>query len=159
MNLTNFDILNNHTIKFELPIGHFLELMNVGMWLLHNHVTYNNMCILDTLKNQFGWWKLTISGVATFYSLNSFPTFSHVHIIYWKHCCISTPNIFNANLTFKNIYKINHWLFLEWVILLYSHLTTLVQYVKFFWWNWASYCIHTIKVEGSQDYIGMINSS
>jgi len=65
MNFTNFDILNNHAIKFQLPIGHFFELMNVGMWLLHNHVTYNNMCILDTLKDQFGSWKLTILGVAT----------------------------------------------------------------------------------------------
>jgi hypothetical protein len=57
------------------------------------------------------------------------------------------------------MYKINHWLFLEWVILLYSHLTTFLQYVKKNAWNWASYCIHTIEVEGCQDYIGMINFS
>lgn len=58
-------------LNFNYQLDIFFELMNVGMWLLHNHVTYNNLCILDTLKDQFGSWKLTILGVATLLTSSS----------------------------------------------------------------------------------------
>jgi len=51
----------------QLNLNHQLdtnELINVGMWLLHNHVMWN-MCILGTLRYQFWSCKLTILGVAT----------------------------------------------------------------------------------------------
>lgn len=73
--------------------------------LLCKAIDYSLLYYFQCISIQnFNWkkwkhWWFRISFLCILYSLNSFQFYPNDPIIYEKYCYISTPNIFNVNLT------------------------------------------------------------